>query len=432
MEIMKTLTSPLSKLCTSVSCLFLGSASLLASDLVLQKVPALTIEQAPAYPENLARQTLGAKIEVVGDAAGAATEAALLSEDPTAGYALAAGKTTLLISLPKIETLEAISFLSSAANGEVTIATANAKLSADSPQWHVVAKEGIDGATVKAKVGPSEAKYVRLTFNVATAGRISAFGLFSTPMVSDFTMPRPRQFAQGKDLNLAMVSYNVSNVHTKARALYVSSGSDTKKANSMIDDQPATSYSFAAGDHTPTTVIDLGKSCTLDRFSAVYRAGKGSMDVYVLPSVPGAEAVALPETLKISEVTMAEMKRVASINDDGSQGRGSVSFPATAGRYVMVRWNPAVEQDGAFTLAEVAAFGGNTDEPRVASKKRIHNDTSDGKTVADSKDMADAKDMADSPAEGPAQEEPPAEGPPPSLPQPPPFTFIPQVLPNSP
>ncbi|MDQ6807890.1 MAG: hypothetical protein M3Z64_00455 [Verrucomicrobiota bacterium] len=443
---MKTFTSPLGKFCTSVACLFLGSSSaLLASDLVLQKVPPLTIEQAPAYPENVARQALGAKVEAatavsnlqVTSTSGAAPEAALLCGDPTAGYTLPAGVTTLLVSLPKIENVETISFLNTAAKGDVTVSTASAKLPADSPQWHVVSKEEINGNAVKAKIGPSEAKYVKLTFNVKESGRIAAFGVYASPAVSDFTMPRQRQLPSAdQPLTFAMVNYNMSNVHTKARALYVSSGADMKQANSMIDDQPSTSYTFAAGDGSPTTVIDLGQVRTLNRVSAIYAANKGSMDVYVLPAIPGAgddaAPASLPNTVKISEQTIAAMKPVASATDDGAQGRASVNFAATTGRYVMLRWNPAIQQDGAFTVAEVAAFGGNTDDQVVATKRR-HNDVSDGKTVADSKDMADAKDMADVPAEGPGEEAaPPAEGPPPSLPQPPPFTFIPQVLPNSP
>ena len=34
-----------------------------AAEVTLQKVPALTVEQAPAYPENLARYDLGAQVE---------------------------------------------------------------------------------------------------------------------------------------------------------------------------------------------------------------------------------------------------------------------------------------------------------------------------------------------------------------------------------
>src|SRR2546422_426074 len=56
MEIMRAPNLPcrIARLFSGI--LFLNSAAhLLAADIVLQKVPPLTVEQAPSYPENLAR-----------------------------------------------------------------------------------------------------------------------------------------------------------------------------------------------------------------------------------------------------------------------------------------------------------------------------------------------------------------------------------------
>jgi hypothetical protein len=182
----------------------------------------------------------------------------------------------MLVSLSKIENVDSLAFVNAGAKGQVTIATANAKLHADSPQWKTAAQQDLSSENVKAKIGPSEAKYVRLTFNVTEPGQIAGFGVYSTPQVSDFTAPRTRGSAQQAKL---------SDIHAKARALYVSSGSDVRQANNMIDDQTATSYTFAAEDGTPTTVIDLGKSSTVSRISAAYSPGAGNMEFYVLPSL---------------------------------------------------------------------------------------------------------------------------------------------------
>ena len=108
------------------------------------------------------------------------------------------------------------------------------------------------------KIGPSEAKYLRLTFAVNEPGRIANLGVYSTPNVSAFTMPRARK-TDAKSGSVAMVSYNVTDLHAKARAVYVSSGEDVKQANNMIDDQPGTVYNFAPPDAAPTAVVDLGK-----------------------------------------------------------------------------------------------------------------------------------------------------------------------------
>ncbi|MDQ3626519.1 MAG: hypothetical protein M3372_05270 [Verrucomicrobiota bacterium] len=99
MEIMKTFTSR-TALCTLCS-LALGTLpNASAAELVLHKVPALTVEQAPAYPENLARRHLGAQVEAASASVDKTAAAALLSGDPTVRYPLAAGSSTLTIALP--------------------------------------------------------------------------------------------------------------------------------------------------------------------------------------------------------------------------------------------------------------------------------------------------------------------------------------------
>src|SRR5438094_9281293 len=105
------------------------------ADLVLQKVPPLTVTQAPNYPQNLARIDLGAQIEsdVPSDAS---SSVPFLSGDPASVYGLRTGTTRLLISLAQIENIGSIAFLNSEAKGTVTIAMSSAKLSPESPQWH--------------------------------------------------------------------------------------------------------------------------------------------------------------------------------------------------------------------------------------------------------------------------------------------------------
>jgi hypothetical protein len=334
---------------------------LFAADLVLQKVPPLTVAQAPTYPENLARHHLGAQVQTVSPGAAQTSDdkaSTLVSGDPAATYPLSAGTTTLLVALPQIENVGSIAFLNEGAQGRVTVATSNAKLPADSPQWHTAVQQELSAEGIDAKVGPSEAKYVRLTFNVTKPGKIGGFGVYSTPQVSDFTRSRSsKTAADDKTGSFGLIAYNHSDIHAKARALYVSSGSDVKQANNMIDDQQATSYSFAAEDGTPTTVIDLGADRNVRRVSAVYSARAGKMNFYVMQSLPKTNGAA-PQALTLDDATLSGMNPVASFEDDGTQGRASVQFPETTGRYLMVRWTPAAQADTAFTLAEVAALGG--------------------------------------------------------------------------
>jgi hypothetical protein len=225
----------------------------------------------------------------------------------------------------------------------------------------------------------------------------------------------------GPQASFALINYNV---RTQARALYVSSGADLQLANNMIDDQAATSFGFSPADNSPITIIDLGKVSTVRRLSAVYSPRAASIDFYVLQTLPGDNSAG---SLKFDEKALAKLKAVGTAIDDGSQGRASVDFPATSGRYVMLHWAPAAHSDTAFTVAEVSAYSSSRGNLLASNR-----DFSNAQTNVDSKDVADSKDVSDSkdvPEEGPPA--PPAEGPPPSLLPPPPFTFIPQLLPVS-
>jgi hypothetical protein len=228
--------------------------------------------------------------------------------------------------------------------------------------------------------------------------------------------------------SFALINYNLRDVRTKARTLYVSSAQDLNLANKMIDDQAATSFGFSVEDSSPVAVIDLGKVSTVRRLSAIYAARAGAIDFYVLQSLPGVDGANSPNSLKLDDNAFAKLKPVGSAIDDGTQGRAVIDFPATSGRYVMLRWSPASRADTAFTVAEIAAFS-----PSRGNILASNRNFSSAQTTADSKDVVDSKDISDSkdiPEEGPPPA-PPAEGPPPSLPNPPPFTFIPQLVPTS-
>ena len=145
-------------------------------------------------------------------------------------------------------------------------------------------------------------------------------------------MPRPRKVSfEENSANFALINFNFSDVHAKARGLYVSSG-DVNLVNYMIDDQPATAYQFASDDAAPTAVIDLGRERSLSRLAASYASQPGSVDFYVLRNLPtgtseegfpneaSVQQIAnvgqrsdLPASLKISEKAFAGLKPVGSV-----------------------------------------------------------------------------------------------------------------------
>ena len=394
------------------------------ADLVLQKVPPLTVAQAPNYPQNLARIDLGAQIEsdVPSDAS---SSVPFLSGDPASVYALRPGTTRLLISLAKIENIDSVAFLNNEAKGAVTIATSSAKLSPESPQWHEARQEELSSGLISARIGPAEAKYVRLTFNVRNPGRIANLGIYSAAAVSDFTMPRARKIAANKGAG-DMASYNLADLHAKARTIFVSSGDDLKLAYNMIDGQPGTTYVFAANDAAPAAIIDLGRSVSVNRISTSSTPGSAVVRFYVLGALPADNTGNPASALRIDSQRLATFKTVGSSSDDGS-GRVAIDFEETTGRYVMLVWTPST-QIANFSVAEVAVFGPASNARLLAVN--TSGNSSDDKIVRDSKDTKDfSKEI---PGEGPAEEQAPGEGPAPELPRPPPFVFIPRVVPTSP
>ncbi len=173
MEIMKTSRTLSSAVCLLAS-VALANTSAVASDLVLHKVPPLSPDQAPGYPQNLARYHLGAQVEAAprsqsiaqlklstADGDNNAAEAALLCDDPTVGYALPAGTTTLLVALPKVENVGSISFLNDGVNGDVAVSFANAKLPANSPQWQTVVQQPVSAEAIRAEVIAREVLRIR-------------------------------------------------------------------------------------------------------------------------------------------------------------------------------------------------------------------------------------------------------------------------------
>ena len=163
---------------------------------VSAQVPPSTVGQSPAYVQNVARFRLGARVEafrqsnpIVSFESSSKLEdniaqAALISDHPTVSYALPDGQTELVLSLSKIENIDIVSFLNNGAAGTVTIATSNSKLAVASPRWHQIAKQALTPKVTKIKFGPTEAKYVKFTFNVAKSGRIADLGVYSSPTPS--------------------------------------------------------------------------------------------------------------------------------------------------------------------------------------------------------------------------------------------------------
>jgi hypothetical protein len=137
-------------------------------------VQTLVVMAGQLALNNVARVSVGARVD------DKIAEVALISGRPGVGYALLDGQTELVLSLSKIENIDIVSFLNNGTKGTVTVATSNSKLATGSLQWHQIAKQDLTANVTKIKLGPTEAKYVKFTFNVAKSGRIAELAVYST------------------------------------------------------------------------------------------------------------------------------------------------------------------------------------------------------------------------------------------------------------
>ena len=105
---------------------------------------------------------------------------ALIGEDATQAYPLAAGTTSMILSLSKIEVVNHFDFVNAGAEGKVTVSVSSAKLPFDSASWRVVAvAQAFEGRQlIPCDLGSVDARYVKIDFDTNKAGNISGFNLF--------------------------------------------------------------------------------------------------------------------------------------------------------------------------------------------------------------------------------------------------------------
>jgi hypothetical protein len=313
--------------------------------------------------KNLARMNCGATISLVGadgrvvtapstlDSGSSLT--ALILDDDTLSYPLQEGETAFILTLPKVSLLDRFTFVNenAAAEGEMTISVSNYRLPANSPKWtQVNTSTTFTGRRViNLSLLGVEARYVKLSFRVATAGRIAALGVYGAQSLQKFAarqngVIRVRNVAATRRLE-DMLNFNFANLYARARVVFVSSGAK-EFARRMIDDDAVTSFQFAPADPHPTVVVELAENERLHRVSTLYKMQAGRMDVFLL------------QELGANPGDLSGLTPVASVTDEIGGGKAAVDFDPAGARYVALRWTPAEKSSRkSFEVAEVSAFG---------------------------------------------------------------------------
>lgn len=292
-------------------------------------------------PVNLARPSVGAQLVVEG---GKSDAAALLRDDDPLGYPLAAGDTSMTLSLPQIEVLKRFNFLNLTAAGKVTVSVSSAK-GADAAAWREVQTKNFSGTdVVTCDFGSVEARQVKIDFHLDTPGRVDTFGLFGLRTLA--TSSNGRYAAKGEDKKALMYNYAASS--PDAGVVMVSPGEDIKAAQALADGDVGTSFTFNPTDPEPMAVVDLGTTRALNRVSVAFKAGAGHMDVYLLADpkeksalVKGTAPRTIEDVIKTDFPAGHEPILSAETGKQAGLNRLSGNVNAQSGRYLVLAFHPA-------------------------------------------------------------------------------------------
>ncbi|MBV9659053.1 MAG: hypothetical protein JO295_13185 [Verrucomicrobia bacterium] len=344
--------------CLSLCCL---SYSALGAEAAANNPQSALNREATQHPVNLARSQRGIRLSVfnaqgqpTGGNASAAT--ALLSDSDPLGYALESGRTTMILALSQTEEVHLFNFLNLSAAGQVSVSVSNSRLAPGAPQWRSVvnAQEFSAHDVINCELGSAEARYVKLDFQVTTAGRIDTFGLYGNRTVSAFGSASD-QAAGDRFLGYQFIDYG--GAAAPGTVVAVSPGDDLNAAQSIVDGNLKTSYTFKATDGRPLAVIDLGTARTIRRVSIAYKAGPGRLDFYLVVD-PSQQRNGFLRARNTSADTAAVQQIVgsnfpgsrtpiATVRSTGESGlqRANVNATGENGRYMVMIFTPGGGSD---------------------------------------------------------------------------------------
>lgn len=316
--------------------------------------------------KNLARLNCGAHIDRILPGGAVVTvpiasdsndnPAALVLDDNTLSCPLPLGENTFIISLPRIAVLQRFAFINqnASAQGDFDLAVSNYRLGSSDPKWVMVQPATRFGSKrlLNLPILGVEAKYVKLTFRVQREGRLAGVALYGSRTLESFAERNVLRARTSYSLGLMKLvthpeetlNFNFANQYARARVAYVSSGSSSA-ALRMIDDDVATSFSFAPRDSHPTVIVALASRQSVHRVSAIYEMREGQVDVYTM------------DDLGTTPGDLAGATLIASIPDQKGEGKAAIDFDPRGARYIALRWTPKKPQTQPFEVAEIAAFG---------------------------------------------------------------------------
>ncbi len=378
------------------------------------QVRAIPEADLSAYPKNLVRNHIKAEIKVYGDSPRTnkfilsedvrdtnKAEIALLADDPTIGYPLVTGSTTVVYTMREISIVRRLQFLNLNVRGTIAVYSSTEKLDYDDPAWKpLVTKTPIGQKTAtEFRLPATEAQFLRVDFQVEREGRIAGFAVFGEESIQDFLEDRDGSLA-AEQSDRTRVDYDLASLYAGAHIRFISSASDLQSIPNTIDDSALTGASFSPDDEFPTIVVDLGRPQPVNRVSVVSSSHPGVIEIFLRDSKEDDEGyrsrkkraetssrsfrnsgelfsdewkgpqsamrgallarVSMqPAGEKPNDKESREYAPVARVEDGKGIMRKSATFEKQVARFVMLRFKPSakVQTSGPFLIYDISAFG---------------------------------------------------------------------------
>jgi hypothetical protein len=272
-----------------------------APSLVLNEVTPVTETQLKTIPKNIARWHMGAKLfkidpkgNPIAIQAGVKSlnpEGNLLGDDEAQPCSLPQGKTEFILDLSQYFQLESFNLKSFTATGSMSLSMSSSMDGSQS--WKPLFKEQPIEPNQDAKIGfpTTDARYLKISFDLTKPGSISNFGLMGRPNQSEVSFNADAINPEAAYAeNVTLIEFDFGSLHSGAQITHVSSGA-VDLAQAMIDDNAMTSFSFEKGDSTPILILRLNKPSKIDRISCLITSGDGQLDAYFLNAMPDFESL---------------------------------------------------------------------------------------------------------------------------------------------
>ncbi len=290
-------------------------------------------------PSDLARASAGTRLQVREPNHAAAQDESragqsLIGEDATQAYALAAGKTSMVLSLAKIEVVNHFDFVNAGAEGKVTVSVSSAKLPFDSADWRVVAStQSFEGRQlIPCDLGSVDARYVKVDFDTDKAGNISGFNLFGMGSLGSPVLSKG--------------SFHVS-------------------LRTVNDNSVDANFGYDPANPAPKVVADLGSTRELKHLACTYEAPAGHLDFYLVdnpnqqsePMRVGINYVGEPTLQPVSNdaptadeaSVLAGHKAIYTVDTaDKANGQAATDLKGLTGRYLVAAFRPSARHRGDF------------------------------------------------------------------------------------